>query len=192
MKSIATTFIIVTIMLSLPASHADAQSFATPASASANPSGSGSVTASSVSFAHKDCVGPGVGLLPPGHVTHTQNVTGFVISSQPVRFTTTTLALFGAGPCPTGVDGPVLPQDFTGRYHFTAICRGVQNVGAVFIDVTYDALAGIITGVSGTSGSCIGTLGQTFSIDLTVEMAPYVLNGISIPPTGGVMIGITQ
>jgi hypothetical protein len=182
---------LLSIVAALPAGSAGASG--TAAVSPATSFGSGSVGIRSVSWTHDDCVGPGLPGTAGPHVTHTDNVSGFEIDpARIVNFNLSTLALFGAGICPTTVGGPVLPQDFTGHWHLTAVCRGSNNDGAVFINWTVDAVAGVATSSGFAGGQCIGTLGQAFSLDVTIEISSTTVLGLVVQPIGGVQIGITQ
>lgn len=147
-----------------------------------------------VNYAHPDCVGPGLPGTAPAHGAHTTRVTGFVIDpARPVSFGVIGLALFGAGVCPvTAAPGPILPQDMTGRWTLTAVCRGTQNEGATFFTWRVDFVGGIATSQSYTPGTCIGFLNSSFALDVTIAISSTALLGVQLGPAGGVQHTIQQ
>lgn len=145
-----------------------------------------------VLYTHNDCVGPGLPLTASPHVTHTTNVPGFAFNGRAVFFSLTPLAILGAGICPTTVGGPVLPQDFTGRYHLTAVCRGTSNDGAVTLDWILDIVAGLVQGQGSAGTPCFGLAGASFSLDITIEMSTTTFLSIPLDPLGGIRLSVSQ
>ncbi|MBI4729411.1 MAG: hypothetical protein HY775_07910 [Acidobacteria bacterium] len=143
-------------------------------------------------YSHYDCVGPGLPGTAGPHITHTENVTGFTFSSAVMRFTLTPLALFGSGICPTIVGGPVLPEDFTGTYRLTAVCRETSNDGTVLLVWEIQAVAGAVISQGSGGTSCTGNLGALFSLDITIAISPTSFLGIPLDPLGGILLTVTQ
>ncbi len=181
--------------LVVPAGYAGAGDGAASVAASTGIGLAGDVGAAAVRFSHADCVGPGKPGTAGPHATHTTNVSGFVIDpARPVSFRYSALTLQGAGICPTAVSGPVLPQDYTGRWQLTAVCRGTNNDGAVFLNWVVDSVAGVVTGQLPVGGTCIGVLGQAFSLDITIALSPTLAPIVLVPlgPLGGELLTVTQ
>ncbi|HVM45144.1 MAG TPA: hypothetical protein VM582_04345 [Candidatus Thermoplasmatota archaeon] len=146
-----------------------------------------------VSYAHDDCVGPGLPGTAGPHATHTTLVPGFVIApSRPISVGVVTLALFGAGICPTALGGPVLPHDYSGRLQLTAVCRGTIDDGAVFLQFTLDIIAGFVVGQSSSAGACTGTLNAPFALEVTFALTPTNALGTPLGPLGGVRHTLAQ
>lgn len=180
-------------------SIATARADVVPVAVAVSINGAGTPTTSapaSQPYSHDDCVGPGVTALTAGpHVTHTDTVSGFVANGRIITFRVTTLNLFGAGICPTTVGGPVLPQDFTGRYHVTAVCAdGTTNPGALFLDLAFDAIGGVIYQQGFNGIACQGFFNSPFSLKITIDISQTTLPIVGLPldPIGGVLLTVTQ
>lgn len=177
------------LTLPLAASAPPSQAEASPAVARDLVTGNGGATI----HQHYDCVGPGLPLTAPQHATHTQNVGGLAFNGRLVRFNVVAFTPLGNGICPTTQSGPVLPQDFTGTWHLTAVCStGTTNPGTVWLDWEVQFVAGQAVG-SGSNGlPCSGYANTAFSVDVTLEMSSVNVLGVDVPPTGGVLLTITQ
>lgn len=154
----------------------------------------GEATIQSVAYAHADCVGPGLPATAAPHATHTEATAPVVIDGRIVRFSLTGLTLFGSpGPCPvTAANAGVLPQDFTGQYRMTAVCRGTLNDGTVALDFLVDMVAGIVTAQGAAGSPCSGYFGSQFHYDVTVAVDTTTFLGVELPPTGGVRLTVEQ
>lgn len=187
------TFVMVTGLV-VPAGQAGASDQAGYVSAGTQIGLAGDIGVEAVSFSHADCVGPGLPGTAGPHTTHTTNVPGFVIDpARVVSFRYTPLTLLGAGICPTTVGGPVLPQDYTGRWQMTAVCRQTSNDGAIFLNWIVDSVAGAVTGQGSAGVSCVGLLGAAFSLDITVALSPTDVPNVGpAGPLGGELLTVTQ
>ncbi|MGH7751319.1 MAG: hypothetical protein ACREN5_00755 [Gemmatimonadales bacterium] len=145
-------------------------------------------------YRHQDCVGPGL----PGTVgahspnPHTVSVPGFGAGS--VTIAIQSLNLGGPGICPLTLGAlPLLSQDYTGSYTATFRCgAGTQNPGALFGSFTSSYLAGLPTGGSFTPGTCFVPVGGSWSVVTTIGHSDTSLLGVPLPPTGAILLTLTQ
>lgn len=147
-------------------------------------------------YAHYDCVGPGpTPAAAAPHSGHTETVSGFAFGGDRVQFQVLGLHPFTSGTCPVAGDtGPVLGHDFTGQYRVTAVCAdGTSNPGTVNLDWQLDLVAGLPLAQASVGAPCVGSPGDSFSLDVTVSMSETdVLFGVPVDPVGGIELTVSQ
>lgn len=146
-------------------------------------------------YSHSDCIGPALPGTTGPHTTHTAHATGFVIDpARSIQFSLQTLTLQGAGICPvTAVSAPYLPQDYTGSWSLTAVCReGTLTPGQTAVSWSVNAVAGYVLSQNFGGSGCIGYINSVFAMDITIATSPLTLLGQQIPATGGVATQISQ